>query len=334
MTEKTYNTIHDFLNDASFKNWAFNSQLSDVSFWNTWLQDNPSKRSIAYEAKDVLLGINFKKSTPSEEKINSEWNILESKLKIIQNKKKKEKKSKALKAFLSYKMVASVLILISIGIFSYEQFSLVTHKTTYGEVFELKLKDGTLVTLNSNSSLSYKKNNPRKVWLHGEAYFKVNKKRSTKAKFSVHTDDLVVEVFGTQFNVKSSSEQTNVYLEEGNILLNLNNGTSKQMQPGNYIEYSSEDRKILVDRNSVSNEEQTSWKNGKLIFTNAKLEDVLKKVSDTYGVDFEYNNSKTKDLLITGTIPTSNLEICLKAIKKSINVTIKKENSILVVYKN
>lgn len=64
--QKTYNSIHDFLNDDSFKNWAFNSQLSDVSFWDFWLKNNPLKRDIAYEARDILLGINFKKDTVGE----------------------------------------------------------------------------------------------------------------------------------------------------------------------------------------------------------------------------------------------------------------------------
>ena len=334
MTKKTYNTIHDFLNDASFKNWAYNSQLSDVSFWDFWLKNNPMKRDIAYEARDILLGINFKKDTVTEEKIEFEWNKLETKLKVIQNKqiKKTSRKNKLLYQKLG--IAAGILLLISLSFISYFDLTRVTHKTAYGEILELKLKDGTLVTLNSNSSISYNKNDVRKVWLKGEAYFRVNKKETTNAKFWVNTNDLVVEVYGTQFNVNTQRQKTKVYLEEGNIWLTLNNGTSKKMAPGNYIEYSSLDKKILIDKNLASNEEHVSWKNGKLIFNNFTLEEALNKVSDTYGVAFEYKHPEAKEILITGIVPTTNLDICLNAIRKSTNINIKKENTKLVVYKN
>ncbi len=332
MTKKTYNTISDFLNDPSFKNWALNSQLSDVTFWDSWLENNFSKKDLVYEARDILLGINFKQEFVSEKKVDLEWNKLESKLKKIQTKKSNTFSKKNKRQFISYGIVASLLLIISVSVFGLYDFSKVIHKTSYGEILEIKLKDGTLVTLNSNSSLSYKKNAPRKVWLKGEAYFKVNKEETTNAKFWVTTNDLVVEVYGTQFNVKAVKQKTKVYLEEGNIWLTLNNGNSKKMFPGNYLEYSSINKKILVDKKVASNEKQTSWKSDKLIFINDTLEEVLSKVSDTYGVTFKYNNPKIKESLITGTIPTTNLDICLNAIKKSISINIKKENGILVVY--
>ncbi|SEB38276.1 ferric-dicitrate binding protein FerR, regulates iron transport through sigma-19 [Tenacibaculum sp. MAR_2009_124] len=335
MAQKNYNTIHDFLNDQSFKNWAFNSRLSDVSFWDFWLKNNPLKKELAFEARDILLGINFKKNDIPEEKIDFEWNKLETKLKKIQQKEQKETLPKRDKKFAITAVAASLLLLFSVSAwFLMNDLSRVTHKTAYGEVLELKLNDGTLVTLNSNSSISYKKNNARNVWLKGEAFFKVNKKESTNAKFWVNTNDLIVEVFGTQFNVNTQRNKTKVFLEEGNIWLNLNNGTSKKMIPGNYIEYSSDAKKILIDDQLSSSDEQLAWKNGTLIFNNSSLLNALYKVSDTYGVEFDFHDQETKNTLITGTVPTTNLEICLNAIKKSANVIIKKENAKLVVYKN
>ncbi|CAM1361844.1 Anti-sigma factor [Tenacibaculum sediminilitoris] len=334
MTKKTYNTIHDFLNDVSFKNWAFNSQLSDVSFWDFWLKNNSTKKNMAYEARDILLGINFKESNLSEEKIAFEWNKLEFKLKNIQDKKAKNKVTQQKYPIIQYAIAASIAVILCFSIFTYFEFSKITHKTAYGEVLELKLIDGTQVILNSNSSISYKKNDARKVWLKGEAYFKVHKKETSNAKFWVHTNDLVVEVYGTQFNVNTLRKKTRVYLEEGNIWLTLNNGEFKKMSPGNYIEYSSKDKKILIDKNVSSKEEQTSWKNGKLVFYNYTLEKALNRVSDTYGVSFKYKTTDVKNILITGTVPTHNLDICLNAIRKSTGVAIKKESSNLVVYKN
>ncbi|TYP98916.1 FecR family protein [Tenacibaculum adriaticum] len=329
MKKNTYNSIHDFLNDTSFSNWALNKQLSDVTFWNYWLENNPDKKQIANEAKDILLGIKFKPTPVSEDKINFEWNKLEAKIKASKNQQIDNKKN-------NYKtwigLAASILLLLSISIYFFTKPNMITYKTAYGEVLDLKLKDGSLVTLNSNSSISYNEKETRKVWLKGEAFFTVDKKEVSNAKFWVITNDLEVEVYGTLFNVNAKKQKTQVYLEEGNIWLSLKNGTSKKMKPGNFIVYSAEQDKILEEKKSILGTEQTSWKDGKLIFNNYSLDKALSKVTETYGCEVVYENSESKNILITGAVPTTNIDICLKAIEKSTNVRIIKENTKLVVY--
>ena len=97
MLEKSYNSIQDFLEDDSFKNWAFDNQLSDVSFWNHWIKNNSDKKHLAYEAKDILLGINFKKEPIiSEEKVNTEWEKLVSKLETKEQSKQRKSINKKL----------------------------------------------------------------------------------------------------------------------------------------------------------------------------------------------------------------------------------------------
>ncbi|WP_075342319.1 FecR family protein [Tenacibaculum agarivorans] len=332
MRKEKHNSIDDFLNDKSFKNWVLNKETTD-DYWDSWVQENPDQFDVFNKAQHIILGINFKNDTVPQQKIDAEWNKLESKLKVIQEKEKKTKYTTK-KRIQQLSIAASVIVLLSIGALIYRQFSPIVHKTSYGEVLEFTLEDGTSITLNSNSKISYYRNEIRKIKLEGEAYFNVKKEKATNAKFWVNTNDLTVEVFGTQFNVNTHRNKTKVYLEEGNIKLALDNGSSKKMIPGNYIEYSSVNKKIIVDRNINSNEEPASWKDGKLIFDNYTLEKALNRISDTYGVSFSYKDKETRQKLITGVVPTTDLNICLNAIKKSTNVNIKKENSILVVSKN
>lgn len=80
MTNKAYHNINDFLDDDSFKIWALDTKISDVSFWDYWLENNPKKKDLVKEAKDIIIGIQFKNNLVSEQKINFEWNILESKI--------------------------------------------------------------------------------------------------------------------------------------------------------------------------------------------------------------------------------------------------------------
>jgi ferric-dicitrate binding protein FerR (iron transport regulator) len=335
MSKKQYNTINDFLEDVSFKNWALQNNGTDINFWEFWIANNPEKNELVNKAKDLVLGVSFNKDLVSKEKVAFEWKKLEAK---IQEKTKVSKVSKVPKApkskvifFRKFSAAASILLLFSLGFYFLNSNSKVTHKTNYGEILNIKLQDGSDVTLNSNSSLSYYKNESRRVWLSGEAFFQVDKKVVTQAKFWVITKDLSVEVYGTSFNVSTKQEKTAVFLEEGNIWLKLKNGTDKKMIPGNYISYSAEENKILEDKNIFNPIIKTSWKDGSLLFENLSLEKAMEKIEESYGYSIVFKDDNSKDILITGAVPITNIDICIKAIEKSAGVLIvKKENSLII----
>ena len=333
MNNKKYNAITDFLKDDSFISWVKKTKLSDQSFWDFWIQNNPDKKQLVNEAKALVLGIQFDHKKVPEDKINAAWDKFASTVKEkhpIENNPIPKKKSANFK-WLS--IAASIVFLLSLTVYSLTKTTIITHTTNYGETLNLKLQDGSSVILNSNSSISFPENNSRKVTLKGEAYFQVDKKEETNAKFWVITNDLQVEVYGTAFNVNTKKQKTQVYLEEGNIWLSLKNGESKKMKPGHLISYSAKQDKILAEKQNIKADEQVSWRNGVLIFNNLSLEDAMKKVTETYGYKVIFKDKESKNSLITGTVPTTNIDICLQAIKKSVNVNITKENSNLVVTK-
>jgi transmembrane sensor len=326
MTKKQYNTINDFLDDKSFENWALQSNGTDINFWEFWIANNPDKEELVNKARDLVLGISFNKDFVSKEKVAFEWNKLEEKVQRKNNKPKR--KVHFLKQF---SVAASLLLLISIGFYYINSNTKITHNTNYGEILNIKLQDGSDVTLNSNSSLSYYKNESRKVWLSGEAFFQVDKKVVTNAKFWVLTDDLSVEVYGTSFNVNTKKKKTDVFLEEGSIWLKLKNGADKKMIPGNYISYSAKKNEILEDKNIFNPITKTSWKDGSLLFENLSLEKAMEKIEESYGFAIVFKDDKSKNILITGAVPITNIDICIKAIEKSVDVTItKKENSLII----
>ena len=326
MIKKEYNSINDFLDDTSFKNWVHQNNGTDVGFWDFWIENNPDKKELVKTAKDLVLGISFDKQLVSKQKVAFEWKKLEAKIEA--KKTPPKRKFRFLKQFSA---AASILLLISLGLYFLNTNSRITHKTNFGEILNLKLQDGSNVTLNSNSSLSYYENSSRKVWLSGEAFFQVDKKIATNAKFWVITNDLSVEVYGTSFNVNTKKKKTDVFLEEGNIWLKLNNGVDKKMIPGNYISYSADKNKILEDISIFDPTIKTSWKEGSLIFENLSLEKAMEKIEETYGYSIIFEDIKSKNILITGAVPITNIDICLKAIEKSVNVSIiKKENTLII----
>lgn len=326
MAKKDYNNIEDFLSDTSFNNWAKENNLSDVNFWVNWIEQNPNKKKLANEAKDIILGIQFNHTEISKDKIDIDWSILEKKIKA--NKQKKQPTN----YFKLAGIAASILLFISIGFYTLTgNPSKIIYKTAFGEVLNLKLMDGSSVTLNSNSSIYYLDNNSRKVWLTGEAYFEVNKKESTNAKFWVLTDDLNVEVYGTSFNVNTKHQKTEVFLDEGKIWLELKNGATQKMIPGNFISYSSKDNLIIEQKEEMESFVKTSWKDGSIIFEKLPLIEALKKIEDTYGLKAIFKDDISKGKLITGAVPITNLNICLKAIEKSVNVKITRLKDQLII---
>jgi transmembrane sensor len=93
---------------------------------------------------------------------------------------------------------------------------LVTVKTG-SETLTDTLPDGSVITLNKRSSISYPEQfaeeSTRQITLNGEAFFDV---RPDKDKpFVITVNDVTVTVVGTSFNVKSNSKATEVIVETG-----------------------------------------------------------------------------------------------------------------------
>lgn len=329
MTQKDYTTLEEFLSDTSFGEWAKGTNSKSIDFWNKWTVSNPTKRSLVNEAKDIIIGIHFKAIDKDKKHVEEQWKIFQ---KRINAKKLHSKRKKLSKAFLIAGVAASLLFLLTIGLFTFQTSKdKVIHTAPYGEIVEIKLIDGTKVTLNSNSSLHYYKDNSRKVWLDGEAFFHVQKKPTTNAKFYVTTNDLVIQVYGTAFNVNTKYQKTAVFLEEGSIALQLANGNIKSMSPGNFLSYSAKKDSILDLKKNMSSKLKTSWKNGSIIFENLPLSEAIKKIEETFGISAVFKDSISREKQITGVVPNTNLDICLKAIEKSIGVQIQKTKNTLII---
>ncbi|NER16734.1 FecR family protein [Spongiivirga citrea] len=325
-------SLNNLLEDTSFINWAKESNQNDVAFWNKWIEQNPDHVDIIYDAKAMVLGISFNNTSLDKSKVD---NALASVLKKIDNKattKQPKKLFNLNKTMLRYAAVMVLLITSAVMIYQLsDKATTVVHKTAYGEIMDLTLPDGTNVVLNGNSEIQYEKLNPRSVTLAGEAYFKVRKKLETNAKFWVHTEDLVVEVYGTEFNVNSREEKTDVLLDEGSVKLLLENGDRKQMVPGDFVSFS-RNNKTLSQEKVTSELTYASWKNGTYIFNKVPLAEVLKYIGNTYGLETNYQNEELKDIIISGGIPNQNLNICLEAIQKSTGIKIKHiENELLII---
>lgn len=338
MNKNEYNQIEDFLRDESFVRCIKEDNPEDIAIWAEWMAANPGKRALVNDAIAILKGIQFTPPKMEELQLGSALSRLNSTIDhrlAEQESAKQESTTKGRKIRLFAGIAASlVLIFVSYKAISwYQQPNEIIYHTAFGEQLDLKLVDGTEVSLNANSTLRFFSKNAREVWLQGEAFFKVEKKPSTKAKFQVHTAELDIEVLGTAFNVNSLRSETAVMLEEGKVKLRLDNGREETMQSGDLLSYSGKTQQIIKKEEAVSSELYTSWKDGQLIFRNISLREAMQKIEATYGVEvvFEAEELEQRSTSISIGVPTKNLEICINAIQKSMGLIIEQKGQQLII---
>lgn len=158
--------------------------------------------------------------------------------------------------------------------------------TPRGKAYKLILSDGTEVILNAESKLEFPirfTGNNRKVYLTGEAYFKVSK--DSKHPFIVETEKLSTTVLGTEFNLKAYPESdSHVTLISGSVSVRSFKNKEVVLKPGEDVALGSGN---VFNITCVDTEYYMQWKEGFFYFDNLPLIDILKEIGRWYNVDIE-----------------------------------------------
>jgi ferric-dicitrate binding protein FerR (iron transport regulator) len=147
----------------------------------------------------------------------------------------------------------------------------------------LLLPDGSKVFLRPGTVMRYRKSfRDRAVELqNGEAFFEVVK--NEQRRFTVNAFHAAVEVLGTSFNVKTSTEYTDVAVWDGKVRLSADKGrqdvilTAATM--GKVDAYTGQ-----VEKLAGAFEYRCGWANNDLSFSNQSLATVLNTLSSIYQV--------------------------------------------------
>lgn len=187
-------------------------------------------------------------------------------------------------------------------------------KTNPGMTTTVVLPDSTLVCLNSESVLRYPSHfsgDVRNVELEGEAFFDVVS--SKERLFIVNTKcQSQIEVYGTKFNVEAydADSEISTTLIEGTIgfLYKDANGQSRKvdLKPNQKLVYEPEMDKVRLY--TTSGESETAWKDGKIIFRNTPMPEILHMLEKRFNVEFVVKNKHLDEYSFTGTFTTQRLE--------------------------
>ena len=149
------------------------------------------------------------------------------------------------------------------------------------------LPDGTSVTLNADSRLSYdtnlfgKKN--RTVNLSGEGFFVVSK--DSLHPFIVQSGTIQTCVLGTSFNIRNyRSESPNVTLFSGSLqVTSMTDKENLLIRPGEQVEVDKQDKLYLKKNAHIA--EVKSWTEQTFYFDNKTLKDILCELGRWYNVN-------------------------------------------------
>ncbi|MCA1758046.1 MAG: FecR domain-containing protein [Bacteroidales bacterium] len=205
-----------------------------------------------------------------------------------------------------WQMSAAAAILVLFSITTVMRFYSRTIISGAGELSEIVLPDGSSITLNSRSTVSY---HPmwwyieRSVSLEGEAWFQV----AEGGDFKVISEDFITAVTGTSFNIFSREDEYEVACAEGSVMVSsLLSGIETVLVAGEKVIATREgDFLREVDEGAA---ESSSWMRGVFYFTSAALADVFREIENQYGVVIEVDHviAGDEEVTFTGYFPKSN----------------------------
>ena len=171
-----------------------------------------------------------------------------------------------------------------------------------GGEYSLELPDGTVVWVNSESSLRFPEkftSNRREVFLEGEAYFEV--KKDANRPFYVHTEAGKVRVLGTAFNVCAYSNDRfwQTTLVEGSVMINQEEN-EVLLKPNEQYQIDMETGK--GELKEVLPELYTSWRDGKFYFKAYTFEELVGKLERWYDFTMFYTNESIKNRRFSGVV--------------------------------
>jgi ferric-dicitrate binding protein FerR (iron transport regulator) len=197
-------------------------------------------------------------------------------------------------------------------------------KTPRGGEYTVKLSDGTIVHLNSASQLKYPVlfgEKSRVVYLTGEAYFDIAKDK--KRPFYVVTNDISIRQYGTSFNVDSySPDFVRVVLVRGSIgVLTQNPQAEYLLKESQMAEYRKADKSVTIK--DVNVYPYVAWNEGRLVFENKSLGDIMSTLSLWYDMNVHFDNQNLKNINFTGNVKRdASIGDMMNAIKYTTDVDI------------
>ena len=231
------------------------------------------------------------------------------------------------------KIALAAGIALLVGISAFIKFYTKTVEMPAGQHSEVYLPDNSRVSLNAQSTLSYK---PllwkflRAVKFEGEAYFDVMKGK----QFEVISGKGKTAVLGTTFNIYSRNSDYQVTCISGKVKVSEMIGNQEViLNPGQQAVLNMEG--TLVIQSGIDTEQTLSWLNNMFSFTSVPLRKVFEEIGRQYGILIQIPTDLEN--IYTGTfIKESSVEDILNLVCRpfELKITRKSDNEYIITRNN
>jgi transmembrane sensor len=181
-----------------------------------------------------------------------------------------------------------------------------------------------VVDLNSRSRvrIQFAHHQRRVELVEGEALFSVE--HDAGRPFTVEAGNGQVTVTGTRFDVRRDPDTTRVAVERGSVKVQGRDAPRAQFVSltaglGTRIDAQGQ----VAAPYAINADELTAWRNGKLVFNNAPLRDVVEEVSRYRAKPLRVGSAAIGDLRLTSVFRADNPEALIKALPNILPVAVR-----------
>jgi transmembrane sensor len=311
------------MDDLLVKHLLNEASEDEIKKINLWLAESKDNQRY-YEHFDLIWRQSKVLAAQSEVNEEAAWIRFQART----NQREGEKKVIPLiKSRVTYvlRVAAAILVLIGAGWFAY------LYKIKSADIEQVVLKsdhlpractlpDGSVITLNANSSISYPVqfvSATRPVTLTGEAFFQVTPDK--EKPFIITANNVIVRVVGTSFNVKTSVEKTEVIVETG-IVEVARERRKVTLKPEQKVIIKKDETDFLKEKSEDAF--YNYYRTGKLVCDNTPLSRLVEILNEIYGADIVIASDSLKQLPINTTFDSHSLETTLSVIGETLNIKV------------
>ncbi|MFK7748150.1 MAG: FecR family protein [Kordia sp.] len=241
-------------------------------------------------------------------------------------KEKIAAKPKVRKLNFRYVYAAAASLVILFGLYFFLKDATITYQTDFGKQLAINLPDGSEIRLNSKSTIYYDEDNytnERILHLDGEAYFKVTK----GSPFKVVTNEGIVAVLGTEFNVDTNNNFFEVQCFSGKVNVTNSENIAHILTKGKAVRTY---KKTVTDW--TFNPVEKTWMSGLSSFTETPLSEVIDALENQYEIIIKNKKSFTQERF-TGRFVNNNLDIALKTVFEAMDIDYELNTNIVTLSK-
>jgi transmembrane sensor len=201
--------------------------------------------------------------------------------------------------------------------------------STSDKVLSDTLPDGSVVTLNKNSSLVYPdkfEKEERPVTLNGEAFFNVTPDK--KKPFIIHVNDVTIRVVGTSFNVRSENGRTEVIVETG-IVQVMRKGKIVELKPKEKTSIDQQDSALVKE--TEKEQLYNYYRTKEFVCDNTPLWKLVQVLNEAYHANIIIGRDELKTLPISTTFSNESLDQVLEVIRLTFGIAVQKTQDKIIL---